>query len=151
LDLLEGTLRVEVMEGVPDHDGIGWTVGERDGLGRAVQHTYTRQTLLDHRAHVPGGLDRNELQAEEHQPLRELPSARREIYDERCLVQATSLHYPGDGLGRVVRAEGVVRIGIDQLEAEPGSHGHRMVAIRAYPLATVGSDQVWDIKVQEGS
>jgi len=62
------------------------------------------------------------LDAEEGKPPRQLPRAGREIDDERALAEATSLPYPRHCFRRVIRPEGVVVVGVDSLEAEPGSH-----------------------------
>jgi len=111
------------MERVTDHDGVRHAVVERDRLRGAVEDIHGRQADLDQRAHVPRRLHRHHYDAEGSKPLRQLPRAGREIEDERALPEPTSLPHPGDRFRRIARPEGVVVVGVDYLEAEPGSHG----------------------------
>jgi hypothetical protein len=82
-DLGEGGLGVEVMERVPHHDGVGLAVAERDRLGGTGDGGHVGQVRREDRAHVGGGFDGDDADAEPNEPTRELAGPGRQVDHER--------------------------------------------------------------------
>jgi hypothetical protein len=118
-ELGEGGLGVEVMERVPDHDRLGPAVAERDRLGGRGDDGHVGRVRREDRAHVGGGFDGDDPDAEASEPARELSGPGRQVDHERSGFEPGAIGYPPDRLVRVGRAQLVVVGRVDVLEAEP--------------------------------
>ena len=105
LDLGQRHRPVEPMEGLADGHDVGAVIGERHGLGRAVEGAGRR---TDGGAHLGHGLDRDHLAAQRGQRAGELAAARGEIDHRAPGAQIELLRQPRDRLGRVLRARTLV-------------------------------------------
>jgi hypothetical protein len=67
-DLREGGARIEVVERIAHDDRMSRLGAERHRFGRRADHPHAGHALLEHLAHVPRWLDRDDLSAESREP-----------------------------------------------------------------------------------
>ena len=96
-----GEVGVEPVEGVAAHRAVERGVGERDGLGAAVEDTARARDAGDRRAHVLERLDGHDLEPRGQQRARQLAGARAEVEDPVAGTDAELGDDPLDDRGRV--------------------------------------------------
>jgi len=105
VDLGQRARPVEPVKRLRDRDGVRARSGQRDRLGRAVEHLDPARR--DHRAHLRDRLDRDDLEAARGEQARELPRPGRQVDEAR---PAELRREPIDGLVRIARPATLVGV-----------------------------------------
>ena len=125
MDLGEGAVAVEPVEGLRDGGGVDRSGREREVLGRTVEHILVRQRPGQPRPHPRHRLDRDDPRSGADQQPGQLSGARGEIEDRPSRPEAEAVGKPRERLVGIVGARTLVIVGrgVEELRGAVDRHG----------------------------